>query len=63
MKVGAQPNINASEYSSLNIPLPPLSKQHFIVSKLTELDDKSMETRQHINRLNSLKKGLLEKVI
>ena len=34
LRVGAQPNINAAEYSTLTIPLPPLAEQQAIAAAL-----------------------------
>ena len=38
LRAGAQPNINASEYSSLRIPLPPLEEQQVIAAALDGVD-------------------------
>ncbi|MGL4908872.1 MAG: restriction endonuclease subunit S, partial [Bacteroidales bacterium] len=35
---GAQPNINAKQYSGFEIPLPPLAEQERIVSILDKFD-------------------------
>ena len=39
LRVGAQPNINAAEYSSLPILLPPIAEQRRIVSVVDSLDE------------------------
>ena len=38
LRTGAQPNINATEYSSLRVPVPPLWEQRAIVSAMDRLD-------------------------
>ena len=39
LRVGAQPNINAAEYSALSIPLPPLPEQRVIADVLDSIDE------------------------
>ena len=38
-RAGAQPNINANEYSSFSILLPPLPEQRAIAAVLDSIDD------------------------
>lgn len=38
LRIGAQPNINATEYSSLRVPVPPLLEQRAIVGAMDRLD-------------------------
>ena len=49
---GSQPNINAKQYSSFNIPLPPLEVQEYIVSILDKFD----------KLLNDIKEGLPKEI-
>ena len=54
LRVGAQPNINAAEYSSLRIPLPPLDEQQAIAAALDGVDGTIERAREERARLNSL---------
>lgn len=48
MRAGAQPNINATEYASLRIPLPPLNEQQEIAAVIHSIDqtiDRNAENR------------------
>ena len=54
-RVGAQPNINAAEYSSLRIPLPPLNEQQAIVAVLDGVDGAIERAREERALLLSLK--------
>ena len=55
LRAGAQPNINAAEYSSLPVALPPLEEQRVIADALERVD--AAITRTHISTdvLGSLK--------
>ncbi len=46
LKIVAQPNINAKEYSKLPIPLPPLEEQKCIVARIEELFSKIDEMKK-----------------
>lgn len=59
VRVGAQPNINATEYGNMNIPLPPLETQREIVAKLQHIDDQIEAYKKHINNIQRMKKSLL----
>ncbi len=54
LRVGAQPNINAAEYSSLRIPLPPLEEQRAIAAALDSVDGAIDRAREERARLHSL---------
>jgi type I restriction enzyme, S subunit len=60
---GAQPNINATEYSSLPIPLPPLNEQKKIVEILDTWDQAIEQTRGLIAAKRRLKKGLMQQLL
>ena len=62
-RVGVQPNINATEYSNMSIPLPSLDRQDNIVSHLLEIDKKIEMTRKHKDNLIRLQTALREKYI
>ena len=54
-RAGAQPNINAREYSSMRIPLPPLDEQRTIVALLDGVDDAINGLREEQGRLQTMK--------
>ena len=54
-RAGAQPNINAREYSSMRVPLPPLDEQGTVVAALDGIDDTLDRSRTERDRLHSLK--------
>ena len=54
-RAGAQPNINAAEYSSLRIPLPSLPEQETIASMLDGVDEAIERGRADTKMLQSLK--------
>jgi len=56
----AQPNINAKEYATLNLPVPTLSEQRKISDILYTADKKIEIERQRKEKLNKLKKGLMQ---
>lgn len=58
-----QPGINAAEYCSLQIPVPPLTEQQKIVEILS-VWDKAIETQtQLIEKLELRKKGLMQQLL
>ena len=54
-RAGAQPNINAAEYSSLRIPLPPLPEQRAIVAVLDGVDEAKERNSAEASVLRLLK--------
>ena len=53
-KVVAQPNINAKQYSSLKIPLPPVVLQQEFAKKVKKIEllkEKQNHTNIHVNNL------------
>jgi len=63
LRAGAQPNINAKEYASLPIPLPPLPEQHVIAEILSTWDEAIAKTEQLIAALQKRKKGLMQRLL
>lgn len=58
-----QPGINAAEYCSLQIPVPPLKEQQKIV-KILSVWDKAIEKQtQLIEKLELRKKGLIQQLL
>jgi type I restriction enzyme, S subunit len=55
VRVGAQPNINAKEYSSLKLPAPSLEHQQFLVEKLEYLEVSRENCTKRIEKLRSVK--------
>ena len=60
LRAGAQPNINAQEYCSLLIPVPPINEQQEIVRNLDILAQKIKNEKKNIQVLNDIKKGLMQ---
>ena len=58
LRIVAQPNINATEYSNLQIPLPPLPKQKRIVAYLDNIQQKA----QALQKLQEETEKEVEKV-
>ena len=58
LRIVAQPNINATEYSNLQIPLPPLSEQKRIITYLDNIQQKA----QALQRLQEETEKEVEKV-
>jgi|JI10StandDraft_1071094.scaffolds.fasta_scaffold204551_1 type I restriction enzyme S subunit len=52
--VAAQPNVNASSYGSLKIPLPPLAEQKQIVAILQEADALRRKKKEILEKSNRL---------
>jgi type I restriction enzyme, S subunit len=61
-----QPGINSTEYSSLEIPLPPdqedLAEQQRIADCLTSLDNLIATQTQKLDALKTYKKGLMQQL-
>ena len=62
-RVGTQPNINAQEYSSFVLPLPPLPEQKKIASILTSVDEVIETTQKQIDKLQDLKKATMNELL
>ena len=60
---GAQPNINAREYSSIKMILPPLPEQKKIAEILSSVDEAIQATRETIEQTKRVKKGLLQELL
>lgn len=58
-----QPGINAMEYSSLQIPIPPLNEQRKIVEILSTWDKAIDKQTQLIEKLELRKKGLMQQLL
>ena len=63
LRAGAQPNINAAEYSSLIIPLPPLAEQQAIASALDGVDAAVDVARAEAAGLRSLKESTADALL
>lgn len=57
----AQPNINAKQFSSLDIPLPPLSVQNDLVQKAQAIEAEISEARKIIDGASERKRAVLER--
>lgn len=58
-----QPGINAAEYCSLQIPVPPLTEQQRIVEILSVWDKAIEKQTQLIEKLELRKKGLMQQLL
>jgi len=56
----AQGGVNASSLSSIKVPLPPLHEQKKIAEALTSVDEEIENEMAHKERLESIKKGLMQ---
>lgn len=63
VRAGAQPNINAKEYSGLPIPLPPLPEQKQIAAILSSVDEAIQATQAVIQQTRRVKEGLLQDLL
>ena len=63
LHVGAQPNINAAEYSSLPILLPPLPEQRAIAAVLDSIDEAIERTEEVIAATERLRDALLHELL
>lgn len=57
---GAQQNINASEYRSLDVIYPPLPEQRRIADILSTVDEQIQQTDEMIEETKMLKEGLMQ---
>ena len=60
---GAQPNINAAEYASMAIPLPPLPEQQEIADVLDGIEGALERVRVQTDVLRLLKAGVAEALL
>lgn len=60
LRAGAQPNINATEYATLVIPLPPLPEQRAIAAILSTWDEAITLTTRLIDALKRRKQALMQ---
>lgn len=58
LRAGAQPNINAIEYSDLDLPIPPLEEQRHLVSILSSIDRSLSFERHHGDVWEGMKRAL-----
>ena len=63
LHVGAQPNINAAEYSSLPLLLPPLPEQRAIAAVLDSIDEAIERTEEVIAATERLRDALLHELL
>lgn len=63
LRAGAQPNINAKEYASLPIPLPPPAEQRAIAAILSTWDEAITLTERLIAALQERKRGLMQRLL
>lgn len=63
LRVGAQPNINATEYSSLPILLPPLPEQRAIAAVLDAIDETVERTEAVVAATERLRDALLHALL
>lgn len=59
----SQSNINAKNLKSLKVPVPPLLEQRKISSVLFSMDEKTEKERHRKERLEKLKKGLMQDLL
>ena len=63
IRAGAQPNINAKEYGSLELPLPSISEQRKIASILGAWDKAISTTERLIDNSKQQKKALMQQLL
>jgi type I restriction enzyme S subunit len=63
LRAGAQPNINAKEYSNMLLPKPPIGEQKGIAEILTTLDEAIEKTDQIVEKIKDVKKSLMQKLL
>ncbi|MFH1096983.1 MAG: restriction endonuclease subunit S [Candidatus Desantisbacteria bacterium] len=59
----AQPNINAQQYSSFEIPVLPLSEQQKIVSEIEKIEEKINQLEKEIVAIPNQKEAVLRKYL
>ncbi|MDE0163108.1 MAG: restriction endonuclease subunit S [Acidimicrobiaceae bacterium] len=63
LRAGAQPNINATEYSSLPVALPPLSEQRAIVEVLDNVDASIERAREERDVLSTTARSVADALL
>lgn len=63
LHAGAQPNINAAEYGSLSVPVPPLPEQKKIADVLSTWDEAIEQMRKFIEAKKRRKKALMQQLL
>jgi type I restriction enzyme, S subunit len=63
LRQGAQPNINAQEYSSMYLPVPPLPEQRKIADILSTVDQYITETESLTKKTKFLKQGMMQRLL
>jgi type I restriction enzyme, S subunit len=58
-----QSDLTHKEFSELVVLIPPLNEQHIIASILSKVDELIQKTDQVIDQTQSLKKGLMQKLL
>lgn len=59
----AQPNINAKQYASLTIPLPPLSDQKVYCASYHHIKKQSQVTRKRLAHASRLRQSLSKRLL
>ena len=62
-RAGAQPNINAKEYGSYLLKVPPLVEQQRIAKILGSIDKQISQNRRVVAQLQRLKRGLMDDLL
>ena len=62
-RAGAQPNINAKEYGSYLLKVPPLAEQKRIARILGSIDEQISQNRRGIAQIQRIKHGLLNDLL
>ena len=57
------PIVSKSEFSTFSLPIPPLQEQKKIASILSSIDNKIQKEKQYKEKLEELKKGLMQKLL
>ncbi len=63
LRQGAQPNINATEFASLPVPLPPLAEQRAIVAALDSGDHLLRSSREIVDKLRQALRALVNDLL